>query len=102
MVSRARFQEIVEDAFQPHNSTFKRRERQMREEQLQRQQEEPLQPDKWYSSNDPRILAHQANQSKEQEGINLEQSKRIRQMVGAEWNFKDETLEEYKKRTYDT
>ena len=101
MVSRARFQEIVEDAFQPHNSTFKRRERQMREEQLQRQQE-PLQPDTWYSSNDPRIIAHEANQTKAQEGIDLEQSKRIRQMVGAEWNFKDETLEEYKKRTYGT
>ncbi len=38
MVSKARFKEIVEDAFQPHNSIFKRRERQIREQELIRQE----------------------------------------------------------------
>ena len=69
----------------------------------------------WYSANDPRILEYQQKlkileDSKKNsphmmrdavgDVMSREHKKRITQVVGAEWKFTDETLDDYKKRIY--
>jgi len=93
MVSKRRFREILDEVMPPEWTG-----------------EEPLEPDTWYNRNDPRVLAHQAreeektNNSKYVSQVvnDLERSKKITQVVGAEWKFTDETLDDYKKRVYGT
>ena len=69
----------------------------------------------WYSANDPRILEYQQKlkileDSKKNsphmmrdavgDVMSREHKKRITLVVGAEWKFTDETLDDYKKRIY--
>ena len=109
IVEDKRLEEIIDDAFSPENSSIKRKQRELEEAK------KAIDDGQWYSANDPRILEYQQKlkileDSKKNsphmmrdavgDVMSREHKKRITQVVGAEWKFTDETLDEYKKRIY--
>lgn len=114
MLDPKKLTEIVEDAFAPHNSYYNAPARVKARELVKAKQ--AIDEGQWYSANDERIVTYQQKlRELEVEMMNspnhlmkdtvndarqLEQKKRITQVVGAEWKFNDETLDEYKLRIY--
>ena len=111
MLTDKKLNEIVEDAFSSDNSLVKRQERELEEAR------KAIDDGQWYSANDPRILEYQKKlkileDSKQTnphmmrdavgDVMSREHKKRITQVVGAEWKFTDETLDNYKRRIYGT
>ena len=111
MVEDKRLEEIIDDAFSPETSLMKRKMRELAEAK------KAIDDGQWYSANDPRILEYQEklkiiedskknNPHMMRDAVNdvlaIEHKKRITQVVGAEWKFTDETLDDYKRRIYGT
>ena len=71
--------------------------------QFTKEEFEVMQQEGWYEGfkwEESPYYKPQPEQTPEQKALALERKKRITQVVGAEWKFDDETLDQYKQRKY--